>query len=274
VSAAIHGDEINGVEIVRQVLDKISPSTLRGTLLAIPVVNVLGFIEKTRYLPDGRDLNRSFPGTRRGSLASRMARLFMDRIVRRSSYGVDLHTASGSRTNLPQVRGDLGDPVTLEMAKAFAAPVALESRIRDGSLRAAATKINVPVLLYEGGEAHRFDEFAIDAGTTGVLRVMNRLGMGVEAPAPKQDIQLFSSRSTWTRAQRGGVMRLSVNLGDRVTARSVIGQIADPFGSRPTPVRAARTGIVIGLSLHPLVAQGDGIVHIAELTASAEVESL
>lgn len=175
--AAVHGDEVVGVEVVRRVLANLNPKTLHGTLIAVPIVNVLGFMAADRYLPDRRDLNRCFPGSARGSLGSRMAHLLLSQIVAPCEVGIDLHTGASSRTNLPQIRADLQDERTRELAEAFGAPVMLHARLRDGSLRQAARERGCTVLLYEGGEAWRFDDWAIEAGVAGVRRVMVQLGM-------------------------------------------------------------------------------------------------
>ena len=177
VDAAIHGDEVVGVEVIRQVMADLDPRTFRGTLIAVPIVNVLGFMTGDRYLPDRRDLNRSFPGSARGSLAGRIAHLFMHEVVAKCEVGIDLHTGSDRRSNLPQVRADLDDDRTRALAEAFAAPVMLHARIRDGSLRHAARERGATVLLYEAGENLRFDDYAIDAGVAGVRRVLAALGM-------------------------------------------------------------------------------------------------
>ena len=177
IDAAIHGDEVAGVEVVRQVMAGLDPKTFRGTLVAVPIVNVLGFMTGDRYLPDRRDLNRSFPGSPRGSLASRIAHLFMREIVAGCEVGIDLHTGSDRRSNLPQVRADLDDPRTRELAAAFGAPVMLHAGIRDGSLRHAAGEHGAKVLLYEAGEPLRFDDYAVSAGVIGVRRVLAALGM-------------------------------------------------------------------------------------------------
>jgi uncharacterized protein len=165
VSATVHGDEIQGIEIVRRMLDKLRGQSLSGTVLAVPIVNSFGFLAHSRYLPDRRDLNRSFPGSDQGSLASLLADLFFREVVQRSQYGIDLHTAALHRNNLPQVRIAPNDPALLKMAKAFAPPVILTSKLREGSLRLSAQEVGVHVLLYEGGEALRFDETAISTGT-------------------------------------------------------------------------------------------------------------
>jgi len=265
LSAAIHGDEINGVEIIRQVLDKVSPQQIKGTLIAVPIVNIFGFLEQSRYLPDRRDLNRSFPGSPNGSLAARLAYLFMREIVSHSTHGIDLHTASHHRTNLPQIRANLHDPETYRCAQAFNAPVMVQATTRDGSLRQAATKKNIPVLLYEAGEALRFDADAIQVGVEGILRVMNLLEM-LELPhslLPQPPLEV--SETKWVRASRSGLLRLDARLGDRVEKKQLLGTISDAFGSKSAKVRAPVNGLVIGHTQNPLVNQGDGIVHLAIL---------
>ena len=269
LSGAIHGDELNGVEIVRRVTAKLDARTLGGTVVAVPIVNVFGFVNESRYLPDRRDLNRSFPGSPRGPLAARMAHLFMQEVVTRCDYGLDLHTGSWSRTNLPQVRGDLRDPQIRRIAEAFGAPIMLHSRVRDGSLRQAATAKGVHVLLYEAGEAHRFDDFAIDTGVAGVLRVMRELGMWEGDGAEVAPTPLAASKSHWIRARRGGILRLDVGLGEPVGPGTELGIIADAFGTGVSKVRARADGIVIGYLRKPLVNQGDALVHVAETPVAA-----
>ena len=265
VSAAIHGDELNGVEIIRQVVEQIQPKLLRGTLIAVPIVNVFGLIEQSRYLPDRRDLNRSFPGSASGSLASRLAYLFMKEIVSHSSHGIDLHTASLHRTNLPQIRANLEDKETECCAKAFGAPIIIHATTRDGSLRQAATKRGIPILLYEGGEALRFDAEAIRVGVTGILRVMACLEM-YQFPLPSVPVPLVEVwQSKWIRASRSGIFRLTVALGERVEKKQPLGIIADAFGDASITVRAKIQGMVIGHTQNPLVNQGDAIVHLAIL---------
>jgi predicted deacylase len=262
VNAAIHGDEVVGTEVIRRVLAQVSPKTLRGTLVAVPVVNVLGFMTGDRYLPDRRDLNRSFPGSARGSLASRISHLFMTEVVAKCEVGIDLHTGADRRTNLPQIRADLDDPRTRDLAAAFGAPVMLHARIRDGSLRQAARERGATVLLYEGGEAWRFDDFAIDAGVDGVRRVLGELGM-VDAVADPAEPSVECRDSGWVRARGTGVLHLEVELGQRVEAGQRLGGLSDTFGRRVRLAHADRDGIVVGLNRAPLVNSGDAIVHIA-----------
>ncbi|MFT7598929.1 MAG: putative deacylase [Acidimicrobiales bacterium] len=264
ISAAVHGDEINGVEIIRRLIGHIDPKKLTGTLLLVPVVNVPGFTTGNRYLPDRRDLNRSFPGSKRGSLASRIATLFMSEIVDRCSLGIDLHTGSDHRTNLPQIRADLADPKTLELATAFAAPVLMHASIRDGSLRQAGTEAGATVLLFEGGEAWRFDEHTIRVGTQGILNVLSHTG-AYDLPRSQPETLLTCRGSSWVRARRGGIAQISVNTGDQVTKGQTIGLIHDAFGRQLSRINAPADGVVVGLSLDPLVNQGDALVHVGEI---------
>lgn len=263
LSAAIHGDEINGVEIIRQVLANIKPKKLCGTLIAVPIVNVFGFIEQSRYLPDRRDLNRSFPGSPHGSLAARLAHLFMSEIVSRCTHGIDLHTAAISRINLPQIRADLEDETTYYCAKAFGAPLLVHATMRDGSLRQAATKKKIPILLYEAGEALRFDLQAIQIGVRGILRVMNYLEMYSLSLAAPEGASIEVSQTKWIRASRSGIFHLEVKLGEQVEKKQILGIITDAFGEISTKVRTTEKGIVIGHTQNPLVNQGDGIINLA-----------
>ncbi len=264
VSAAIHGDELNGVEIIRRLLKAPILGKLRGTLVAVPIVNLHGFIDKSRYLPDRRDLNRSFPGSEQGSLAGRIADLFMREIVSQCTHGIDLHTGAIHRSNLPQIRANLDDSTVLSMAQAFGTPVILNSAIRDGSLRAAAMQKQIPILLYEAGEALRLDEFSIRGGVEGIIRVMRLLDMlppGRRKP-PKEPIVARSS--SWIRAPDSGLFRAYVDLGERVVrGETVLGMVSDPFGEREQEIRAPFSGLVIGRLKLPLVNEGDAIYHVA-----------
>lgn len=271
LSAAIHGDEINGVEIIRRVMKLIRPSRLRGTLIAVPVVNIFGFIEQSRYLPDRRDLNRSFPGSARGSLAARLASLFMHEIVYHCTHGIDLHTAAIHRINLPQIRANLEDPQTYAFARAFGAPIMIHAAMRDGSLRQAAAKRGIPVLLYEGGEALRFNADAIAVGVAGILRVLNALEMYGTQEESWCSLSLESHSTKWVRASRGGVLHLETHLNQSVHKRQHLGFIGDAYGDKSVAIRSPLDGVVIGHSQNPLVNQGDGIVHIAEITPDSRV---
>jgi len=264
VCAALHGDEINGVEIIRRLLQLSALRRLRGTLVAVPVVNVLGFLSQSRYLPDRRDLNRSFPGSPKGSLASRLARLFIEEVVSRSTHGIDLHTGAIHRDNFPQIRGNLDDPETDRMARAFGVPVVINTSFREGSLREAAAKQEVPVIVYEAGEALRFHEPSVRAGVNGVVTVMRTLGMLPAKRNPqKERAPLIIRSSKWVRAPHSGLLRTVSPLGGQVKTDDVLGVIADPFGQNEVEVRAPTDGIVIGKTNLPLVHEGDGLFHVA-----------
>lgn len=265
VSGAIHGDEVIGVEVIRELIATLQPKEFRGTLVAVPVVNVLGFMAGDRYLPDRRDLNRSFPGSPRGSLASRIAHLFMTEVVAKCEVGVDLHTAADKRANLPQIRADLDDPRTRALAEAFGAPVMVHARLRDGSLRQAALDVGAKVLLYEAGEALRFDDEPIATGVVGIRRVLAFLGMIDPDPDDEPGPTLESRSTGWVRARGTGILKLETKLGDVVAAGDRLGGLSDTFGRRVRLVRADRSGIVVGLTRAPIVNAGDALVHIASV---------
>ena len=265
VSAAVHGNEIVGVEMIRRLLKNVSVKRLSGTLLCIPVVNAYGFTAHSRYLPDGRDLNRVFPGSERGSLAAQLANVFTTEIIARSDYGIDLHSAGTNRENLPQIRHSSDNEAASALADVFGAPAIIASPIRPGSLRATADQADCTMLLMESGEALRFDEFSIRVGVRGILRVMAHLGMGVrKQPAPAAEA-VRSEGSKWVRASLGGIFRATHNTGTMVQENEQVGYISDPFGDLDTPVLAPLTGLIIGRSVMPIVNQGDALMHIARV---------
>ncbi len=266
VSAAIHGDEIIGVEIIRRLLGKVHARSLAGTLICVPVVNVFGFIQHHRYLPDRRDLNRCFPGNSSGSLAAQLANVFTTEIIKRSDFGIDLHSAALHRTNLPQIRISDESEKARELAAAFGAPAIITAPLRPNSLRETALASNVDVLLYEAGEALRFDELAIRIGVKGVMRVMAHLGMGVSRKGLSIGAEpLQARRSSWIRAPEGGIFRAQKGSGDRVQQDDVLGVVSDPFGDKDFPVRSHIDGVIIGQANLPIVNQGDALMHVAEV---------
>lgn len=264
INAAIHGDELNGVEIVNRVLSELDPKEMSGTLLAVPVVNIHGFITGSRYLPDRRDLNRSFPGSKKGSLAARLAYIFMTEVVSKCEVGIDLHTASDNRTNLPQIRANLDDPLTRELGEVFGPRLMLHAKRRAGTLRDAGTKAGAVVLLYEAGEPMRFNNDAIETGVRGVRRVLRHLEMA-DWDGPPATTVPESRSSRWVRASRSGIVRLEIEIGDMVEAKQQLGTITDAFGKKLSTIRASRDGLVIGTTMYPLSNQGDALVHIATL---------
>ena len=267
ISAVVHGDEILGVEIVRRVVRHPALKDLAGTLLAVPIVNAFGFLNHSRYMPDRRDLNRSFPGSDRGSLASLLADLFMKEVVLRAQYGIDLHTAALHRSNLPQIRIAPDQPELLSLAKQFAAPVILVSKLRDGTLRQCARDNGVKVLLYEAGEALRFDETAIATGVSGILNVMASLKMIVQK-ATARTPSAISKSSSWLRAPEGGILRSSVEIGAHISKGETIGEISSPLGEQSAAIIADDEGIIVGRTNLPVVNRGDALFHVARMKKS------
>lgn len=267
INAAIHGDEINGVEVIRRLIAQIKPRVLAGTVVAVPIVNVFGFINQSRYLPDRRDLNRSFPGSARGSMASRIADLFLNEIVARCDYGIDMHTGANHRSNLPQIRADFKvDPRARALAEAFSPLILIQADTKDGSLRDSATEMGKTVLLYEAGEPSRFNKQSIDIGVEGVLRVMDHLGMMAAPVGVKKRGSVetpFADKTTWVRAKRSGILRLYVDVGDMVVEDDTLGVIADAFDREHTVVKAPMAGMVSGITKLPLLNQGDAVLRIA-----------
>lgn len=268
VSGAIHGDEINGVESIKRLLSrKKILSSIKGTLIAVPIVNVFGFNRNLRYLPDRRDLNRTFPGSKNGSLASRIAYVFMKEIVMKCQYGIDLHTGSAHRFNLPQVRGCLDNPEVEKLAKAFGVPVILNSNMRDGSLRQAAFEKGINILLFEGGEALRYDEKIISSAESGIIAVMCEIGMiqkkSVRSRLPKSREVFRAESSHWVRAPISGSLQVKKKIGNKVSKDQILGIISNPFGTEKTYVKAKKTGIIIGITMMPLVSNGDALFHVA-----------
>ncbi|MFN3231313.1 MAG: succinylglutamate desuccinylase/aspartoacylase family protein [Alphaproteobacteria bacterium] len=274
ISAAVHGDEIIGVEIIRRLLKSPVLRGVRGTLITVPIVNAFGFINHSRYLPDRRDLNRSFPGSPNGSLAAQLAHLFMTQIVQRSDFGIDLHSAAIHRSNLPQIRVSPDCNKAEELALAFSPPVIVKAGLREGSLRATALEAGVEMLLYEAGEGLRFDEIAVRAGVSGILRVMKALDMISTSRVKDSRVKPhLSQRSSWTRAPASGVFRALRTTGDMVEAGEAIGVISDPFGAFEEEVLARFGGLVIGRAVLPVVNQGDALLHIAEVDQSKGSET-
>jgi predicted deacylase len=273
VSGVIHGDEIIGVEIIRRLCRVPALRRLRGTLLCIPIVNVFGFISHSRYLPDRRDLNRSFPGSPSGSLAAQLAHLFTTEILARSNVGIDLHSAAINRTNLPQLRLDFDQGRCLELAKVFGVPVVINASERPGSLRLTAKEHDVDVMLFEGGEALRFDELTVRSGVRGILRVMKTLGMvSSRTVADARTKPTLSEASAWTRAPESGILRTFKTPGESVSADDVLGVLANPYEDIETEVRATWPGLIIGRTNLPVVNQGDALFHIARVPSATRAQ--
>jgi predicted deacylase len=272
VSAAVHGDEINGVEIIRRLLRVPQMKRLHGTLVAVPIVNVFGFHNRSRYLPDRRDLNRSFPGNETGSMASRLGHVFMSEIVQRSDLGIDLHTAAVHRDNLPQIRADISDPILEPLAKTFSAPVLLHSAPPLGSLRHAAAEVGVPVMVYEAGEALRFEELSIQIGLRGTLNVLRRLSMLPPSKRKPTKPSAVLRSSNWQRAPQSGILRAQTRLGAMVSKGETLGVVADPTGESEMAMPSPYDGVVIGRANLPLVFEGEALFHVGRTRQTALLE--
>ena len=270
ICAAVHGDEIIGIEIIRQLLPLLSTDVLRGTLIMVPILNVPAFLQQSRYLPDRRDLNRSFPGSRGGSQASRIAHTVMESVVQHCSHVIDIHSASLHRRNVPQIRANLNNAETRDFAMAFGAPVVVHAAERDGSLRMASGALGTPTIVFEGGEACRFDPEAIEIGLQGIINVIHALDM-----MSPRDIHIRKlkrnrlegpevyQKSRWVRATRGGLFRAHIQCGQFVQKDQFLGFVADAFGEGMSTLRSPKSGMIIGLTCNPVVHHGDALVHIA-----------
>lgn len=265
VMAAIHGDEINGADMVRRLIFDMNHQKLAGTLIAVPVVNIPGFLSESRYLPYHRDLNRFFPGRSKGNNADRMAHTIFEEIVKKCDFGIDLHTASKGRLNLPHVRGDMANPRVRNIARAFGTRILLDNPGVDGSLRKAATDAGVPTIIFEAGETGKFSKKISKAGLRGLMNVLAQLGMWQDHPAVAPDFQVIVKSSEWIRAQRGGMLELKVKPGELIYPGDIIGEIVNPFGKTVHRLRSSLTGIVIGVTTAPLTIPGTAVVHVARL---------
>ncbi|TGD83158.1 succinylglutamate desuccinylase/aspartoacylase family protein [Hymenobacter wooponensis] len=266
--AGMHGDEVNGIETIRRMIRRNLLHPLRGTVIAIPILNIYGFLNFSREVPDGKDVNRSFPGNPRGSLASRVAHRFMREIMPLIDYGIDFHTGGAARANISQVRCLLHqDEETDALAAAFAAPFTLHASLRPGSLRETAMQEGRRIIVYETGESLRLDEAGIEMAIAGTFRVLHHLGMVENAP-PAAAASVVCMRSTWLRARYAGLFRSDVHLGDYIEKGQVYGSVADPYGENSVRLESPVTGYIIGLNHMPVVNQGDALVHVGRTDLS------
>ncbi len=262
--AGMHGDEVNGIETIRRLLRRELLQPTRGSIVAIPILNIYGFLNFSREVPDGKDVNRSFPGHPRGSLASRVAHRFMREVMPLVDFGIDFHTGGAARANYPQLRCVLGeDDVTDELASAFSAPFTLHSRLRAGSLRATAHALGKSIIVFETGESLRLDEPGIEEAIAGTLRVLHHLGMSAApGPVPARP-SIECHRHRWLRARYAGLFRAWVKLGDFVEQGQVYGSVSDPYGLQSVRLESPMSGYVIGFNNMPVVNQGDALLHLA-----------
>ncbi|MFB9863651.1 succinylglutamate desuccinylase/aspartoacylase family protein [Rufibacter immobilis] len=259
--AGMHGDEVNGVETIRRMIRRNMLQPLRGTVLAIPILNIYGFLNFSREVPDGKDVNRSFPGNAKGSLASRVAARFTSEILPLVDYGIDFHTGGSSRSNFPQIRCELEGEGNEPLAQAFGAPFILDSKLRPGSLRKEASKLGKSIIVYETGESLRFDEAGINLAMEGAVRVMHHLGM-VENSVPASQPSVVCRHTSWIRARRAGLFRSFVKNGQAISRGQQVGAVSDPYGYATHPIASHVSGYVIGINNMPVVNQGDAILHI------------
>lgn len=264
ITAAVHGNEINGVEIVRQIRTAVDPKLLRGTLVLVPIANPIGFVSHQRDLPDGRDLNRCFPGSPRGSLTSQVAHVLFNKVVKDCDFGIDLHTAALGRTNLPHVRADMRQPVVRRLACGFGAEVVLDTPGEPTMLRAAASRAGVSVIVYEAGEPMKFQASLIEKGVAGIKNVLAELGM-YAFPRRSPPYQLILKDHKWIRARRGGILILQVRPGVVVRKGEQIAYNTKPYGTEVSTVEAPYTGICVAVSTVPMVYPGTAICHILRL---------
>lgn len=264
ISGGVHGDEINGIATAKRILQAFDEELvlLRGTVIIIPLVNIYGFLSNSRTFPDGRDLNRSFPGSKKGSLASRIAHILSEEILPHIDFGIDFHTGGRMISNHPQIRVDFKDKIGVELAKAFGTHYVVHSKHIDKSFRKTAYKNKKHLLVYEGGESMRLDPYAIEEGITGTKRLLHYLEM-INAPQILQNT-LVLKESTWIRAKASGIFYCVAQLGDLVRKGEVLASISDPYGQVVVPIKATTTGHLIGVNNNPVVNVGDALLHVGE----------
>lgn len=263
ISGGVHGDEINGVVAVKKMLEENLFVPKKGTLIYIPLVNVYGFLSNSRTFPDGRDLNRSFPGSNKGSLASQIAHIITTQIIPNIDIGVDIHTGGRMISNYPQIRVDFKDKKGVEMAKAFGAHFTINSSYIDRSFRKEAFKEQKTILVYEGGESMRLDDFAVEEAIAGTTRLLQYLGM-IDEVIPKK-VSLVVKESSWVRAKISGIFIPTIKLGEPVKKGQVIAKITDPYGQVKVPLKSTAKGFVVGLNNLPIINAGDALVHIGKI---------
>lgn len=264
ISGGVHGDEINGIATAKKILEEVDENLeiLKGTLIIIPLVNIYGFLSNSRTFPDGRDLNRSFPGNKKGSLASRIAYILSNEIIPQIDYGIDFHTGGRMLTNHPQIRVDFSDKIALELAKSFGTHFVVNSKYIEKSFRKSAYRLDKHIIVFEGGESMRLDDFAIDEGVLGTKRFLKSLGMISETIIKQATILL--KESDWIRAKASGIFNSNVKLGESVKKGQILAKISDPYGQVKIPVKAPSNGHVIGINNMPVINVGDALIHVGK----------
>lgn len=277
ITAALHGDEINGVEIVRQLIARKLNKPKRGTIMCIPILNVFGFLNGDRHFPDGRDLNRVFPGTKSGSLASRVAYHFTKKVLPHADYCLDFHTGGASRFNAAQVRIRPGDAKLLELAKIFNAPFTIYSNTIEKSYRNTCLKMGIPALLFEGGKSRESNKHIVKEGVDGILRFLDHLDMlGPKIAVPEAHSKtVIIEKSKWIRAHRSGLLHVKIDCNKHVEKGEFLATITDPYGKMRFKVLSPNEGYIININQSPIVNQGDAIFHVSTSnTSSVEEEEM
>ncbi len=270
VTAAVHGDELNGMGIIHELMFSQEISLTRGAVVLVPVINIFGFETQDRYMPDRRDLNRCFPGSETGSLSSRVAHIIFQEIIRRCDFGIDLHTAAGSRTNFPNVRGDLNVPEVRRLAKLFGCEIMVSGKGPVGSLRREATRAGCPTIILEAGETFKIEPSVLEIGVRGVFNVLKGLEMMRGQPV-RPTYQTRVTKSTWVRSAVGGILRFHVSPGQLVQRGDAIATNASVFGKEQNVLLSPVSGIVMGMTTLPTVKPGEPVCHIAVLSKSLSV---
>ncbi len=261
ILSGMHGDEINGIEVVRRLIMRDDVKKLKcGAIIAIPVVNIISFLSGSRDLPDGRDLNRCFPGAKSGSLGSRIAHDLMTHIIPQIDFGIDFHTGGAKISNYPQLRCVFNDPRNLALGKIFSPLMVLNSPFREKTLRQAAAKHGKPILVFEGGESRRFDYHSVNEGINGCLRLLHHHNM-IDWELPDNNT-VFLKKTAWVRAKSSGLFHTSMRYGEHVKRGDVLGMICDPYGEVEHKLSAPTSGYIVGINNQPVVNQGDALVHI------------
>lgn len=273
VTAAVHGDEINGTGVIRGIIRDESYSILRGTLVLVPVVNLFGFERNSRYLPDRRDLNRSFPGSPNGSLAARLANAFFESVIRRCDFCIDLHTAAVRRTNFPNVRADLSRPEVLAFARAFGAELVVAGAGPEGSLRSEACQAGCVTIILEAGEVWKVEPAVVEYAMQGISNCLKTLGM-IEGEPVRPAYRIEADATRWVRAAHGGFLEFHVAPGDTVEEGDPIATNTDLIGGELNVIRAPRDGVVLGMTTIPSVSPGDPVCNLAFTRAKTLKEAI
>lgn len=264
VQAGLHGDEINGIEIVRRLIREKRFKVKRGAVIAVPILNIFGFIHFSRDVPDGKDVNRIFPGTRTGSMARRIAYHYLGQVMEHMDFAIDLHTGGAQRHNFPQIRYTEGDANSKKMAEVFNAPVFFASRLIRGSFRNAAFRLGKPSIVYEGGESMRFDEYAILEGMQGILNVLKHLGMisKIDSPYVERFKTIPLNDRKWLRAPTAGMFIPKITNGSQLTKGQLLGQVTDTYAQHSKKIKAPFDGHLICVNHQAVVNQGDALFHV------------